>query len=103
MELSLKCKYFFHIFYTILQWKKAPSPGNAALLRLDVYKDNIRADALDTAPGDHQVLFWGTQTQNTAASGYHNGKNMSLRKLDAAVGYKAQPPPVMDADDFLAQ
>ena len=85
------------------QGKEASGTGDTARIRPDVHQNNVRADALDAIPGDHQVVFWRTQTENTAAPGHNDGHNVPLGQLYTAVGYKAQPPPVTHADDLFAQ
>ena len=55
--LSLQYVVYFGPINDNLQSVKAQSgTGDTAVLRTDIHQNNIRANALDTAPGDHIVV-----------------------------------------------
>ena len=107
MNICLICKYYFQknpILYQLFLKKAAvfPVSGKAALLRPHIYQNNIRPDAADAVPGDAKVLLFAHQTEKTAGAGDDNSADLPIGHLHHHIGDKAQPPPVADADHFLA-
>ena len=47
--------------------------GNAAVLRADVNKHDIRAHPFDAVPGDHIVIPATQKPKKTASAGNNNG------------------------------
>ena len=92
----------FH-FFPFLEGQSQSWTGNTAIIRTNIYQNNIRSDAFDAIPGDHQVIFWGTKAEKPTASGHDDGHDVPLGKRYTAVGYTAQPSSVTQADDLFAQ
>ena len=87
---------------TVVYWREGLWPGGAAFLWLGVYQDDVRADFLNAAPGDDEVVPASRDPQKTAWPGNHDGADLSLRHLDLYIADEAQALAVSDADDFLA-
>ena len=64
-------------------------PGHAAILRLDLHQNNIRADATDALPGDHIVILPAKQPQKTARPRHDDGLDTPLRRLDLQITDKS--------------
>ena len=56
--------------------------GNAAFVRLQLYQDDVGADAADAVPGNDKIVFPPKQAKKAAGAWYHQGQDLSLRKLD---------------------
>ena len=85
-----------------LQQKTGSVPGYAAFFRFYVYQNDIRADPLHAAPGDHKVVPLSEKSEIPAGAGDDQGVDAALRQLDNCIADKAQPPPVVDTDDLFA-
>ena len=86
----------------VLQQKSGSGTGHTALIRFYVYKNDVRADPFDAIPGDHEVVPLPKQSPKPAGAGHNKGCDTPLRQLDDGIIYKAQPPPVVNTNDFLA-
>ena len=67
-----------------------------------VHQHDVRADALDAAPGDPEVVLSSGDPQVAAWPGHDDGGDTALRHLHFNVGNESQPSPVTDTDNFLA-
>ena len=76
--------------------------GEAAVVGLDVYQNNVRADLADAVPRDHEIIVSAEHTEKAAGAGDDDGHHISLRYADLHIGNEPQPAAVCDADDLLA-
>ena len=76
--------------------------GIAAVFAFDLYKDDIRTNAPDTAPWDDIFVAATQNAQMPGISGYHNGANIALRHLNLYITDKTQTPAVADTDHLFA-
>ena len=77
-------------------------PLNPAVIRLGIHQNNVGANALDTAPGDNEVVPVPGQPHKAAGAGHNNGAYLSFRKLYQNIGDESQPLSIADTDDLPA-
>ena len=74
----------------------------AAFFGIRVDQNDVRADPPDAAPGDQKIVVPTQRSEELTGGRHDNGGYFPGRNLDHHIGYKAQPPPVTDADHFFA-
>ena len=89
----------FPLFY---RWKGKFPPTYATFLRFYIHKDNVRADATDTVPGNYVVLPPSPQAQQLTGTGDDHGAKLSLRQFDPGITDKPQPPSIPNTNNLLA-
>ena len=88
---------FLDLFQNIL-----PVSNAAAIFRLYIHQNDVRADAADAVPGDNIVLFAAQKAEISAWPRHDQGAKPPLRQLQPGISHKAQPPPIGNTDHFLA-
>ena len=77
-------------------------PGYAAIVRLYIHQNDIRADTANALPRDHIIILPAKQAQKPAGSRHDDGLDAALRRLDLQVAHKSQSPAICYANNLLA-